>query len=171
MFYRSLALSLIVTVAGLGPSMAAPNCVAVQKSQGCSCVVPIVPQTPVGRITGLGGDIKRTGPGSYTSVKMDTPINVGDGLLFGKDGHGFLSAGPGCQNLKLGAFTSLVVRAVAGCACITSVDGTGAPVGPAAPAAAAAGTGGSGAIAPLAALGAAGGGIALFSTQDTQNDP
>ncbi len=169
MFYRSLALSFIITVAGLGPSMAAPNCAAVQQSQGCSCAVPLIPNTPVGRITNLGGDIKRTSRGSYTAIKVDTPINVGDGLLFGKDGHGLLSAGS-CQNLQLGAFTSIVVRAVAGCACITSVDGTGAPLGPTAPAAAAA-TGGSGVIAPLAAAGAIGGGVLLFSTQDTQNDP
>jgi hypothetical protein len=168
MLYRSLALSFILTVAGMGTTMAAPNCVAVQQSQGCSCAVPLIPNTPVGKITNLGGDIKRTSRGSYTAIKTDTAVNVGDGLLFGKDGHGILTAGS-CQGLKLGAFTSVVVRAVAGCACITSVDGSGAPLGPAAPAAAAAGTGGSGALAPLAAVGAVGGGVVLFSTQDTQD--
>jgi hypothetical protein len=160
---RTIALALLFSLGASGAALAVPACSAITSDMGCSCAVPIVPDQAIAQVTKVGGDVQKTGAGSYTPISGDTPLKVGDGLILGEAGHSLLTAGPEC-GLELGAFTSVVVRAVEQCACITAVDSSGAAIHPEA-------SGGT-SFAPIAA--AAGGGAAallLMQTEEEQDSP
>jgi hypothetical protein len=169
MFSRIIALSAALCLGLPAAALAAPNCAAIQARLGCGCAVPVVPGQPVGQLTGVHGDVKKTGEGAFTPVSADVPVQIGDGILTGKDGQALLTFGPACQQMKLASFTSVVVREVEGCACITSVDSGGAPVPPVGGGVAA---GGAGAAAPaVVAVGAGVAGFIALGADDSQDSP
>ena len=168
MFFRTITLGVIVSLASAAPIAAAPLCSAVKDRLGCGCAVPIVASHPIGTLTGVGGDVKKTGAGGYVPVNSDVLLNIGDGVLFGKDGHGLFSAGKACQSIRFGASSSLIVRAVDGCACITAANNVPPPTPPPVPA------GGAGlgtAVVPAVAVGGAAGGLLLLNNDEQQNSP
>jgi hypothetical protein len=99
---------------------AAADCSALVASQGCACAAPITPGTPIGQLTGVEGNVQKSGAHGYTPVTVSTPLNVGDGLLIGDTGKATMVVGLACQQ-ALGSETSVFVRAIQGCACVDTI--------------------------------------------------
>jgi hypothetical protein len=122
---RSAILALVLSMAAASGTHAAPNCNALL-SEGCACAAPIAPDRPVGKLTGIEGDVRKTGRGEYTPLASETEdLNPDDGVVIGDGGKAYLTAGSNCQRLELRPRTSLVVREVDGCACVALVGSEG----------------------------------------------
>lgn len=117
---RSIALGLAFSMLAATNGFAAPNCGALVATQGCACAAPITPGTPIGQLSGVEGNVQKSGAHGYTPVTLSTPLNVGDGLLIGDTGKAMMTVGLACQQ-ALGPETSVFVRAIQGCACVDTI--------------------------------------------------
>jgi hypothetical protein len=118
---RSISLALAFSLTAATASFAGPNCSALLQSQGCSCIAPLSAGGPLGQLSQIEGDVRKSGTSGYVPVKASTPLNVGDGVLIGNKGKALLTIGLACQH-ALGPQSSVMISSVHGCACVAMIQ-------------------------------------------------
>ena len=119
---RVLAAFILVAPTLSGAAFAQAQCSALL-DQGCACAVPLeaLRGNEFGELNPIVGDVLLTRTSGSHAVTSVENVNVGDGVVVLENGKASLKSGPSCL-LQLPAQSSLVIRAVEGCACASLVE-------------------------------------------------
>lgn len=103
-------------------ALAESHCAALL-DQGCVCSVPLAsfPDNVVGSLSNISGDVMVTKETTYAATESVIPLNLGDGVVLQANAGALLSIGPQCSR-QLPESSSLVIRAIEGCACADLVE-------------------------------------------------
>jgi hypothetical protein len=126
---RPLIAGLFILSAGIpqvGPAFAQAACSALGPGQ-CACSAPLASFPPGSGILSMQGAVEVTAanPGTDPSVAL---LGVGDSAVVLDNGSATLTF-PGACSASLGPQSSLVIRAVEGCACASVVEASTAAAG------------------------------------------